>query len=176
MLIASRLAPDVGVTPGSKETWRDSLGDDRLKSSASTIYAYHHRNRAVPAALRSDPGGARGILAEVLQRITLGVPLALRVLVEAEGGPKSLRHELNAWSVQGDHTASRENALYELYEKLTDRFLLHVHDEEHLHAIIALAITTDANKDLLVSYWGGPQSLGRANPESRAPVFAAQRR
>ena len=54
----------------------------------------------------------------------------------------------------------RENALYELYEKLTDRFLLHVHDEEHLHAIIALAITTDANKDLLVSYWGGTAMPG----------------
>ena len=155
VLIASRLAPDVGVTPGSKETWRDSLGDDRLKIerfddlTLTTTEIEQYLQRFDPTL--EQPGA----LAQMLQRVTLGVPLAVRVLVETEGGLEAMRPDLDAWTGEDDHTATRESALYVLYERLADRFLLHVHDEDHPHAIIALAITTDANKDLLVTHWGG---------------------
>ena len=160
VMMASRLAPDVGAVSGSKDTWRDSLGDDRLKIerfddltlTTTEIEQYLRRRQFDP------PLDAPEQLAQELHRITLGVPLALRVLVEMEGGLAFLRHELTTWKEEDSVTASRENALYELYEKLAARFLIHVRDEKDLDSILSLAIATDANRDLLVAYWGGRTS------------------
>ena len=155
VLIASRLAPDVGAVPGVKDTWRDSLGDDRLKIerfddlTLTTTEIEDYLRRYVPALEKPEEVAPR------LQRITLGVPLAVRVLVEMEGGTSLLRNEAGAWSETDSDALSRENALYRLYEELASRFLFHVHEEEDLHAILALAITIDADKETLVSFWGG---------------------
>ena len=100
-----------------------------------------------------------GQLALELQRITLGVPLALRVLVEMKGGgARFLREEIGTWNGRSEPTISRQDALYKLHAELADRFLLHVHDKDDRTAILALAITTAANKDLMIAYWGGRYS------------------
>jgi hypothetical protein len=143
VLIAIRLAPDIGVAPGSRDTWRDSLGDDRLKIerfddlTLTTTEIEQYLRRYDPKLEAPEK------LAQELHRITLGVPLALRVLVETETAATPLCRDLSEWR-KGADTDSRERILYDLYEQLADRFLLHVHDETHLHAIIALAIASDA--------------------------------
>jgi tetratricopeptide (TPR) repeat protein len=158
VMMASRLAPDVGVVPGSKDTWRDSLGDDRLKIerfddlTLTTTEIEQYLRRFDPSLEAPEQ------LARELHRITLGVPLALRVLVEMEGGLAFIPNELAASKEEAGVTVSRENALYELYERLAARFLIHVHDEKDLNSILSLAIATDANQDLLVAYWGGRAS------------------
>ncbi len=160
LLMGSRLRPDLHQVKGSRLGWIpesppavfrvDDFGE-LLRFTVSEI-------ETAVGKLHHPVQGDTGELAEVLHRVTLGVPLAVRGLLDLheDGDPV-----LQSLSVPGDDEIplSERDAVRKVIGLVSERFLLnlegHAEREEDLRDIIALAILPAIDHAALQFFWDG---------------------
>jgi tetratricopeptide (TPR) repeat protein len=157
VLIASRLAPDNAESPGSREGWRVEVGDERWRSVAfdeGVSFTVNEVTRALQNLHR--PVTAIDVLAEELQRRTLGVPFALGTLLDMHERGDEILSQLETLGPQVDRASQR--AEEEVVEQVTARFLVHLRNRPDRHQdfadVVALSLLREANRDLLGRLWG----------------------
>ena len=156
-LMGSRAAPDIAESPGSRDVWRTAVQEERWRNvhfDEGVRFTVEEISRALERA--KPPVQNREERAQRLHRITLGVPLALRSLIDLHESGSPVLEELNDLAEpDGDE---RERAAEEqVVEIVAARFLLHLQHrrerEQDLHDVIALALLHQANPVLLASLW-----------------------
>lgn len=158
LLIGSRRAPDTFAKAGESSTWNNQIGRRRFRSidfdegfhfTISEIENYLNR-----LGFLSESND----LAGMLHRVTLGVPLALRVLLDdVRDGGDSVMRELADWNVDDLDLLNQTEAAQLVIEKVTNRFLLHLQKDnrpkDDLRDTILLGLLQRADLDLLALYW-----------------------
>ena len=172
ILIVSRLAPDVAEPPGSREGWRADIGDERWRSFAfdeDVRFTVYEIERALEK-LKNPVPQVDG-LAEALQRITLGVPLALRSLLDLHDGGDLILSELESMEQSPDSDSGPRRAEEIVVENVASRFLLHLRKRENLRKdyadVIALSLLTEANREVLSRLWNNRNVMGRLRDLSK---------
>ncbi|MBX3669702.1 MAG: tetratricopeptide repeat protein [Rhodocyclaceae bacterium] len=158
VLAGSRLRPDLHQPAAARLGWRQELPADALRVEA---FAEGMRFTVgeVEAALATlnPPPERQPVLAAAIHRITLGVPLAVRGLLELEG-----EHALDAladWQ-EDDPPLAEAEATRRVIAIVAERMLLNLagrpEREHELHDIVALALLPAAAPDLLQALWRQP--------------------
>ena len=170
VLIGSRLDPDVAVPAGVREGWQIELPRERFRSvpfNELVRFSVEEIADAVSRTSRPDQR-ERGALAERLHRVTRGVPLAVRALLDdlaERGRDESFLDEL----IEGDDdelTDERE-AVRRVVGTVARRMLYHLNldrrpeREDDLRDIVALAILQRADPDVLGQLWTGRRVRNR---------------
>jgi tetratricopeptide (TPR) repeat protein len=162
VLIGSRLAPDVALPAGSREGWQAELPRERFREVpfGELVRFSVEEIEAALGALSRTIEGDPGDVAEEMHRITRGVPLAVRALLD-------LHEEGTGASPLGDLAEDDEapldeaESVREVVGKVARRMLYHLAQdrkperEDDLRDIIALAILQRSDGDILKQLWPG---------------------
>jgi len=167
LLIGSRIAPDVGLPLGSKDGWLPTVPTARIRLQRFdegvlfTVGDVTQMLAKVQPPVSSDP-----VLAESLNRLSRGVPLVLRVLLDLhEQGSDVLQTlgHIDDADTDGDESEAVQKAI----ETISDRFLLHLQNRPELAGdfrdIIAIGLLLHPTPEVLARYWG----IDDARPRSR---------
>ncbi len=159
VLIGSRLRPDVALAPGSREGWQAELRE-RFRDvpfAESRRFSVEEIEAALDK-LKRPVEGDHGKTAEQLHRITLGVPLALRALLDLhdDGIEGSILREL---AEREEEPLDEGEAVRQVVGTVAQRLLYHLslerkpEREDDLRDIIALAVLQRADGDVLAQLW-----------------------
>ena len=159
MLVGSRLRPDSDQSPGSRRGWLAEV-PERFRR----VDAFAELLRFTPAEIEEALGrlvrpapGDRGHLAEQLHRVTLGVPLPLRTLLDIHEQGGSALAELGALE-PGEAALRESDAVRRVIAVAAERLLLHLAAqptrEDDYCAITTLAILPAADHLVLCGAWG----------------------
>jgi tetratricopeptide (TPR) repeat protein len=158
VLIGSRLPPDPGRIPGSRNGWRSEVEAARFR-----IVPFDENVRftvdQIAAALAKENStvGDCNRVAETLHRLTLGVPLALGTLLEMHRGGNPILQDLGEFEASFNRSLEGTNALSHVIEVVANRFLLHLADRaertKDLNDIMTLALLRAVDLPLLGQMW-----------------------
>jgi hypothetical protein len=156
VLIGSRLAPDVALSPGSREGWQTELRRERFRpiDFGELVRFSVEEIEAALGTLNRPVEGDRGEMAVRLHRITRGVPLAVRALLDLheEGIEDSILNELGE---DDDESLEEGEAVRKVVGTVARRLLYHLaldhkpEREEDFRDIIALTILQRADGAIL---------------------------
>ncbi len=169
ILIGSRLVPDVALSSGSREGWQTEIPRERFRPILIDEL-FRFSVEEIDAALNTpkQPSvGEAGELAERIHKITRGMPLAVRALLDfrEEGIDESILDDIS--EAQDDEPLQEAAAVRKVVGKVADRLLYHLDPkrrperEDDLRAIIALAILQRADAEVLKRLWPGDQFRSR---------------
>ena len=169
VLIGSRLIPDVAVPAGSREGWQEELPRDRFRPVAFAE-AVRFSIEEIETALRTLPRpvtGDIGELAAQLHRITRGVPLAVRAVLDlhTDGDDDSVLGDLA--KPDDDEPLEEGEAVRKVVGTVARRMLYHLAPErrpervDDLRDIIALALLQRADETVLKHLWPGQRVRDR---------------
>jgi SIR2-like domain len=157
-LIGSRLPPDAAEPAGSRHLWRAAMEEERWRSVPF--------NEGVRFTVQEIAAGLQRVkptlddpehLAERLHRITLGVPLALRSLIDLHEEGSEILTKLDGLEPSQEDEVAYQDAETSVVERVADRFLLHLSDREERKSdfrdIIALSLLHEINHELLKRLW-----------------------
>jgi hypothetical protein len=157
-LIGSRLAPDVGERPGSRRGWKAEIGGSRWRSVPFDHDVHFTVDEVLGALDRlKRKVTERETVASHLHDITLGVPLAIRTLLDLHEDGADILNRLpdRAGDARSEVSA---NAIDDVIETVANRFLLHIEGkagrETDMEDIVLLAIVPHADPELLARLWG----------------------
>ena len=127
VLLGSRLPADAGELLGSREHWRALIGEERWPSVRFdqgvrfTVQEIQHWFQKVTPPVHDSEG-----LAARLHQITLGVPLALRSLLDLHEEGSDVLSQLETLRTQEEEELDEESAVNHVVQLVADRFLLHL--------------------------------------------------
>lgn len=158
VLVGSRLRPDLHQPSGSRKGWRVEV-----PQAAVNIYDFGENRRftvpeidAALAKLTRPVGGDHNSLAEMLHRVTLGIPLAVRALLDFHNAGDDLLTNLTAPG-EPDRPLSERKQVRFVIDQVSARFLLNLQDrperEDDLRDIIALALLPAYEHSTLAKLW-----------------------
>ncbi len=165
-IFGSRSAPDVAEPPGSREVWRSAVGEERWREVPFDEGVRFSVEEIALALARVVPrvADADGLAAK-LHGITLGVPLALRSLIDMHSEGSPVFGELDAMDAADAEDGGGSQAEDRVVEVVVDRFLLHLRDrldrEADFRDIVALSLLHQADRDLLAALWRTENVKGR---------------
>ncbi len=177
ILIGSRLEPDVALPAGSREGWHAELPRDRFRPVPFSDQV-RFSVEEIKAALGQLPRPVDrdlGTLAEELHRVTRGVPLAVRALLDdlgEHGRDDSILNELA--HVGDDDLLDEREAVRRVVGTVARRMLYHLDPErrpereDDLRNIVALAILQRADAEVLRQLWPGRRVRDRLRDLARA--------
>ena len=177
-LMGSRLPPDAAEAPGSCHLWRAAMEEERWRSAAFDEGVRFTVQEITDSLKRAKPVPKETEkLAEQLHRITLGVPLALRSLIDLHQEDSDVLTKLDVLDFpQGDESAYQE-AEQRVVEVVSARFLLHLSDREErkpdFRDIIALALIPEFNREVLKQLWHTENVTGRLRELARRYALLA---
>lgn len=166
VLMGSRLRPDLHQLRGSRRGWQPELpaGTVRVEDFGESLRFSVPEIETALSRLRRSISGDAEELAEHLHRITLGIPLAVRGLLDLHEGGDPVLEDLIAPDEE-DIPLSEKNAVRLVISNVADRFLLnlenHPEREDDLRDIIALAILPRIDYDVLKGFWNHPSPKER---------------
>ncbi|RFC52500.1 MAG: Tetratricopeptide (TPR) repeat/Tfp pilus assembly protein PilF/Tfp pilus assembly protein PilF [Verrucomicrobia bacterium] len=158
VLVGSRLRPDLHQPPATKHGWRVEIPQAvlRVEDFGENLRFTVSEITFALGLLAPPVEGDLGTLAESLHRITLGVPLAVRGLLDLHRDGDSLLTSLTAPADDDVPLAERE-AIRHAVGQVCRRFLLNLVDHperaEDLRDIVALAILPGVDTGLLRLHW-----------------------
>ncbi|MGR9087032.1 MAG: tetratricopeptide repeat protein [Gammaproteobacteria bacterium] len=168
VLYGSRSLPDVAERPGSREVWRAVVGEERWRSIPFdedvrfTVQEIARALRTVEPPV-DDPES----LAERLHRITLGVPLAFRSLLDLHEEGDDIIAQLEIFDDASDDDIGESSAQERVVSIVADRFLLHLSQRgdrlDDYRDIIALSLLPKADRETLSRLWKTGNVRGRLN-------------
>ncbi len=173
VLVGSRQSPDPYKRPGDRGGWQDSVDATRLRITPfneDVRFTVGELDEALAraAAARPDrPLPDDFELANVLHRVTLGVPLAFGTLLGLHWGepPDTVLFELTSLDWNSGDEIDQNRAVRKVTEVVAGRFLLHLENRtevaDELRDITALALLRRANVDTLGYFWGTADSTYR---------------
>ena len=164
VLIGSRLDPDVALPAGSREGWQSELPRERFRPVPfnDQVRLSVEEIEAALGQLRRPVEWERGSLAERLHRVTRGVPLAVRALLDdlgEHGRDESFLDELAEGD--DDELPDEREAVRRVVGTVARRMLYHLdlerrpEREDDLRDIVALAILQRADGEVLKQLWPG---------------------
>jgi tetratricopeptide (TPR) repeat protein len=161
VLIGSRLIPDVALPAGSREGWQAELPRDRFRpiDFGDMVRFSVEEIETALGKLKRPVDGDREEVAERLHRITRGVPLAVRALLDLheDGAGESALDELTS----DDEPLEESEVVHEVVGTVARRLLYHLSQdrkperEDDLRDIIALAMLQRADASILQRLWPG---------------------
>jgi tetratricopeptide (TPR) repeat protein len=165
-LIGSRFPPDAAEPAGSRHLWRAAMEEERWRSVAFDEGVRFTVQEIVVGLTRVKPTlDDTEHLAEQLHRITLGVPLALRSLIDLHEEGSDVLTKLDGLEPDYDDKSAYEDAEKRVVEKVADRFLLHLSNrsdrQSDFRDIIALALLHEVNREVLKRLWETDNVTGR---------------
>jgi len=159
LIVASRLQPDTGVRAGARDSWRERLEGGRLRATHfDEGQRFTAREISVAAAKLSHVSEPDPELVDKIHRLTLGVPLAVRILFdECAGDPHGLERILHEEEAGNDDERPDVDPEQVVVAQMTGRFLLHLQGrperQRDYHAIIALALLREIDHEILARMW-----------------------
>ena len=158
VLLGGRLPPDRWEPLGSREHWRALVGEERWRSAPFdegvrfTVQEIQQSLQRVTPPVRESEE-----LAERLLNITLGVPLALRSLIDLHEGGSDVLSQLEDLQTEEERELDEESAVNKVIQVVADRFLLHLtrrHDRiDDFRDIITLSLLPKPDLDVLSKVW-----------------------
>jgi tetratricopeptide (TPR) repeat protein len=157
-LIGSRSRPDHYIGAGEKIGWRNAVESVRFRSIA------FDEERRFSLIQISQALAAAGLdlsekeeLPGLVHRVTLGVPLALGVLLELHVDGAPVLEELSSLDLGAADALDQTQGMEEVTREVAGRFLLHLENKpaaaEDLRDITALALLRHASAEVLCSFW-----------------------
>ena len=171
VLMGSRLRPDLHQLKGSRRGWLPEIPAAvlRVDDFGELLRFTVHEIESALGRLRRPVEDDTSQLAEVLHRVTLGVPLAVRGLLDLHENGDPVLQNLSAPD-DDDIPLSERDAVRQVIGLVADRFLLnlehHPEREDDLKDIIALAILPTIDHATLKAYWNNH------SPKERLRVLA----
>lgn len=165
VLIGNRLQPDCFVELGSRDGWRNSLGhlingelfDENVLFSTSEIEELLRRFNVENSLSYS--------LSTILQVITNGVPLALRVILDMHQDGSDVLSSLANFPISDREIENKYDIRQKVIESVSDRFLYHLQNKPELiddfMDIIAIGLLRNPSLEILSRYWD------KENPKER---------
>jgi tetratricopeptide (TPR) repeat protein len=157
-LFGSRLAPDAGIEPGSRDVWRSAVGEERWRRipfDEGVRFTVDEIELAVGRVM--PPVHDTDILAKRLHRITLGVPLALQCLLDMHEDHSTVLSEIETLDFATEVELEETEAQRKVVETVANRFLLHLQGRLErgmdFKRIISLALLPKAEPKLLKILW-----------------------
>lgn len=167
VIIGSRQRPDSAVPEGRSEGWIPEIPDrlrrivqfdEHVRFTVEEIGSALHRLRRLPP---DNP-----TLAELLRRATSGFPLALRALFDLHEDGDNVLSELSTLQEEPGEE-DRVLAMERVYEKVSNRFLLHLereNREEELRDVTVLALFRRVRVEILKRFWSCTSIRERLRP------------
>ena len=158
LLVGSRLRPDLHQPPRSRQGWRaedlspkmdiNDFGEGLRFTVPEIEGALAKLNRPVEANI--------GDLAEKLGGVTLGIPLAVRGLLDLHEEGESVFDDLQVPD-EGERPLAEQDQVRQVIDQVSERFLLNLQDrperKDDLRAIIALALLQEYDHEVLKLSW-----------------------
>ncbi|MVN79297.1 tetratricopeptide repeat protein [Hymenobacter sp. HMF4947] len=159
VFVGSRKQPDVDQLSGSRDGWRSEL-TERRRREIDFAEAKRFTVEEIEAALVSlhTPlvGDCTGI-AERLHRLTLGVPLAVRTLLDLHEDGDELLPSLTDEDEEDLDSLGDGQAVQRVIETMVERLLKHLilrpRSVDDLRDIVALGLLQRADPDVLQAFW-----------------------
>ena len=158
VLIGSRLRPDAHQPLGSKWGWLPEVarGAWRVEDFGELLRFTVGEIEAALEKLSRPVVGEPAGLAETLHRVTLGLPLAVRTLLDLHEAGDDVFSGLTAPD-EDDRPLSERDAVREVIATVSNRLLLNlegrVEREDDLRDIIALALLPGIDPETLRQLW-----------------------
>jgi tetratricopeptide (TPR) repeat protein len=158
VLMGSRLRPDLHQPRGSRRGWQPELqaGAVRVEDFGESLRFSVAEIETALSRLRRATTGDSDQLAELLHRITLGIPLAVRGLLDLHEGGDPVLEDLIVPD-EDEIPLSEKNAVRVVISSVADRFLLnlenHPERDDDLRDIIALAVLPRIDYETLKVHW-----------------------
>jgi tetratricopeptide (TPR) repeat protein len=158
VLVGSRLRPDLHQDQG-KFGWvpESPSGVLRVEDFGELCRFTVHEIKSALGKLRRPVSADAAQIAEVLHHVTLGIPLAVRGLLDLHEDGDPVLQDLSALD-DDDIPLSERDAVRRVIGLVADRFLLnlqnHPEREDDLRDIIALAILPTFDHATMKAYWG----------------------
>jgi tetratricopeptide (TPR) repeat protein len=170
VVIGSRLFPDLS---GSRDTWTTDIPRNRFRNE-SLDDAVLLSVGDIDQLVRRRGGGLAAIedLPEKIHRVSLGVPLAVRVVIETlEFRPESI-HDLAEIDLYADAALKPLSELSQLViATVSDRFLLHLQNqpgkERDFMDVIAIGLLVSPTLTVLKKFWGAENAAARMRELSK---------
>ena len=164
VLIGSRLLPDVALPGGSRQGWQAELPRERLRTipfDELVRFSVEEIESAL-GALAPSVEGDQAIIAEQLHRITRGVPLAVRALLDdLQDGGRSDSVIKQLAEEDDDEPLDEGEAVRKVVARVAQRMLYHLDQDrkreraDDLRDIIVLAVLQRAHEQILKHLWPG---------------------
>ena len=163
VLIGSRLQPDAGAISGAKDTWLAEIPNHRVIAFNETL-RFNFQEITQVLARVSRPLPAVPDLAVRITRVTLGIPLAVSVVMEMhESGDEILKELATLEDV--NELLDQTEASRLVTEAITSRWLKHFErspeSRSDLADIQALALLTTYAPKVLRRLWAPSNPLAR---------------
>lgn len=159
VLIGSRLRPDLHQRQGSRKGWREEIPQAHLtpfdfgegRRFTVTEIEIAINKLIVPFA------GTHSTLSEKLHKTTLGIPIAVRALLDMHNEGNDVLQSLP--DIEDDERVlSERDELHKVIEIIAERFLLNLtrnpEREDDLRDIIALSLLPSYDSSILAELWG----------------------
>lgn len=159
VFVGSRKQPDVDQLSGSRDGWRSEL-TERRRREIDFAEAKRFTVEEIEAALVSLHTPLVGDcteIAERLHRLTLGVPLAVRTLLDLHEDGDELLPSLTEEYDEALDSPGDDQAVQRVIETMVERLLKHLilrpRSVDDLHDIVALGLLQRADPDVLQAFW-----------------------
>ncbi len=170
LFIGSRLAPDKAVPPGRQDGWLTQLPSRKRRVIAldeNARFTPEEVSEALERTERQAP--ALEGLSRLLLEVTLGIPLALRVLLDLHESGEPVLQEI--WDNAQSGTQEETDAESVVIETVTDRWLLHLQRnpmlQDDLKDIVLLTLLSTVKPDVLRNLWQSESPQSRIRELSR---------
>ncbi len=167
VLFGSRLRPDLHQPKGRRRGWQEELPpaalhvDDFGELLRFSISEIELSLEKLEVSIEGDVEA----LAERLHRVTRGVPLAVRGLLDLHEKGSSVMSNLAIEEEEALPLEEKEADIQRVIGKVADRILLNLEGqpehEEDLRDIIALAVMPTMDIEFLKAYWSHPSPKER---------------
>lgn len=166
ILVGSRLRADLHQPPGGKRGWRAEIPQETfspLDFGADRRFTVPEIEGALARLARPFEGDSAMVAAR-LHVVTLGIPLAVRGLLDLHEQGDGVLAQMDDDS-DARKPLSEKAQIRKVIGMVADRFLLNLADrpelEEDLRDIVALALVPRFDAALFASYWGVTDIHGR---------------
>ena len=159
VLFGSRSMPDAGEPPGTKDLWRANIGRERWRAVPfDEDVQFTVQEIALSLRRMKRPVAQPDLIAERIHRLTEGVPLPTRWLMDAHEEGRDISVELQFLETPQTGASQGRGSLEErVVTLMADRFLYHLTDRpdraEDLRDIILLSLLTEAHHGVLSRLW-----------------------
>ncbi|MEM7391449.1 MAG: SIR2 family protein, partial [Verrucomicrobiota bacterium] len=160
IMVASRLEPDAATPKGGRRGWQEEISGrlmDVVDFNAESSLLSQGEIEQGLQALHPRVEATKD-LAESLQHVSLGVPLAVGTLFDLHRDGSHVLSELNDLADE-KHDLEASEAVQAVIEKVAKRMLLHLENKndpetrKDLESIVALALLTEPDRDVLSRLW-----------------------
>jgi nucleoside phosphorylase/tetratricopeptide (TPR) repeat protein len=173
LAIGGRFAPDHALSIASRGGWRNEIDARRYEFVPLENHPFTYGEIKQRLKLSGDvrPLPENPELTELFMQVTLGLPLAVGILLDLHSKGEPVLADLPELNAGASDELDREVAVQLVYERVASRFLLHLEARldraDDLRDITALAILRRASVELLGQFWSTNEPKSRLLQLSR---------